>query len=104
MKDGPREREIDHWNYRMFQQRVPDGVGGYVEQFTIREAYYDSTDTRPHSWTVDECAPYGETKMELIDNVYAMAAAASAAVLVLSEDGSEIVAEQRPTARGKRRG
>lgn len=92
--NAPRERAISHWNYRVFCQDVPDGVGGTVGQFTIREAYYDDKDTRPHSWTAEPSTPFGETKLALMEDVTAMAAAVSSPVLYLSNDGDEIVAEE----------
>ena len=88
------ERKIDHWNYRVFCQDLPDGVGGKVGQFTIREAYYDGSDPRPHSWTSEPSTPLGETKLELMEDVTAMAAAISSPVLYLSDDGDNIVAEE----------
>lgn len=92
----PSEREIDHWNYRVFCQDVPDGGpdGERISQFTIREAYYDATDTRPHSWTENPASPFSETKLGLMEDVTAMAAAISSPVLYLSDDGEQIVAEE----------
>lgn len=40
---------MTHWNYRMFCRDIPDGVGGTEQEWTIREAFYDERDTRPHS-------------------------------------------------------
>lgn len=88
------ERAITHWNYRVFSQRVPDGIGGWVVQFTIREAYYDDTDTRPHSWTAEPSTPFGETKLALMEDVTAMAAAISSPVLNLTDDGDAIASEE----------
>lgn len=88
------ERRIDHWNYRVFCERVPDGVGGTVEQFTIREAYYDDTDTRPHSWTAEPSTPFGDTKLALMEDVTAMASAISSPVLYLDDDGNAIGSEE----------
>lgn len=88
------ERSIDHWNYRVFCQQRPDGIGGAVAEFTIREAYYDATDTRPHSWTEEPSTPFGETKLALMEDVTAMAAAISSPVLYLTDDGNEIASEE----------
>jgi hypothetical protein len=87
------ERRIDHWNYRVFCEQVPDGIGGTVEQFTIREAYYDDTDSRPHSWTAEPSTPFGETKLALMEDVTAMASAISSPVLYLGGNG-EIASEE----------
>jgi hypothetical protein len=82
------ERPITHWNYRVFQRNVPDGIGGVIEEWTIRETYYDGND--PHSWT-EPTFPFGETKVALMEDVTAMAGAIASPVLYLSDDGNEIV-------------
>lgn len=90
------EREITHWNYRVFCQNVPDGGpdGERTDQFTIREAYYDATDSRPHSWTAEPATPFSDSKLGLMEDVTAMAAAISSPVLYLTEDGEQIASEE----------
>ena len=88
------EREIDHWNYRIFHRLVPDGLGEMTDEYTIREAYYDDVDSRPHSWTSEPSTPFGETKLALMEDVTAMAGAIFSPVLHLSDDGEHIVSEE----------
>lgn len=88
------ERGVSHWNYRMFCRDIPDGVGGTEQEWTIREAFYDERDTRPHSWTEESARAYGDSKIALMEDVTLMAAAIASPVLYLSDDGSAIVAEE----------
>jgi hypothetical protein len=89
------------WNYRMFHRRVPDGVGGTTDEFTIREAYYDKRgpDAKVMSWSAEPMAPYGETKLQLMEDVTAMAAAISQPVIALTPDG-EHLADEQPASKG----
>lgn len=88
-------KPISHWNYRMFHRVVPDGQGDTSDEFTIREAYYEHTDdTLPHSWTTEPSAPFGETKLSLMEDVSAMSRATSQPVVELTPDGDALAADQ----------
>ena len=77
------------WNYRMFHRTVPDGVGGTSDEFTIREAYYNKKG-KVDSWSAEPSHPYGETKLDLMQDVTHMGAAISQPVIELTPNGEAL--------------
>lgn len=51
------------WNYRLFQRTVPDGVGGYEDEFYVGEAFY--RDDELVGWSEQAVTPGGTTPEEL---------------------------------------
>ena len=89
------------WNYRMFHRTVPDGLGGTTDEFTIREAYY--TGDQVTSWSAEAASPYGESKLDLMADVTAMASAISQMVDNLTPD-DEHLADEQPKREASLRG
>ncbi len=50
------------WNYRIVKTRI-----GSVEQWAVREVYYDQHGNITH-WTEDGVGPFGETRQEFMDD------------------------------------
>ena len=55
------------WNHRVFKTKLPTGE----DWFDIRETYY-GTGPKGISWTVEPCAPGGETIDELREELNRM--------------------------------
>jgi hypothetical protein len=49
---------ITHWDYRVVKNR---------HGYSVRECFYDGE--RLHSWTDEECTPYGESADEFLGDV-----------------------------------
>lgn len=59
------------WNYRVYRH-----INGEEEWYEIHEAYYESGEDTPTSWTEEGVSPIGSTKEELIDSLEKMLEAA----------------------------
>jgi hypothetical protein len=82
-----------HWNYRVFHRcyLIADTP---VEQYTVREAYYDD-DGKVTGWSAEPSAPMGDTMEELEEDLAHMRVALDRAVIELIEcKGGEQVASQ----------
>lgn len=69
---------MSHWNYRVVV--VEDAEFG-VESYSIHEIYYDD-DGVINGWSKSPIAAGGETKLELLDDLARMSAAAAGRPLI----------------------
>lgn len=81
--------ELLGWNYRLFRRQVPDGLGGTMDEYTVREAYYDQNGAVT-AWTEGCSAPMGESKADALYDFEMMRHAFDKPTIEITSDGNAL--------------
>lgn len=84
------------WNYRLFHRQVSDGIGDIVDEFSIREAFYDDQNGAVVAWSEHISAPMGESVADVLSDLEMMRCAFDKPTVEITSDGNSLARNSDP--------